>query len=51
MKFEGDIIIATDNSGIFVGRYDGTNTYTLPDGQFHSEGQNLYEIVLKSYRG
>jgi hypothetical protein len=50
MRMEGnDVIIALNNVGEFVGRFDGTNTYTLPDGKWYCEGNACYELVLKRF--
>lgn len=46
---ENDIIIALNNFGKFVGRFDGINTYTLPDNKWHCNGNACYELVLKYF--
>ena len=50
MRMEGnDIVIAINNIGEFCARFDGQNTYLLPNNEFHSLGNNLYEIVLLKF--
>jgi hypothetical protein len=50
MRMEGnDIIIALNNIGEFVGRFDGNNTYTLPDGKWYCNDNSCYELVLKNF--
>jgi len=50
MRMEGnDIIIALNNVGKFVGRFDGTNTYTLPDGKWYCSNNACYELILKEF--
>lgn len=51
MRMEGnDVIIALNNCGEFVGRFDGTNTYILPGGEWYCKGNACYELVLKRFK-
>jgi len=50
MRMEGnDIIIALNNFGRFIGRFDGTDTYSLPDGEWYCSGNACYELILKKF--
>jgi len=50
MRMEGnDIIIALNNFGEFVGKFDGDNTYTLPNGKWYCNGNACYELVLRCF--
>ena len=50
MRMEGnDIIIALNNVGEFVGRFDGYDTYTLPDNMWYCRENACYELVLKNF--
>lgn len=49
IKFSSGVVIGCDASGSFCGKFDGCNTFSLPDMKFHSTGLiGLYELVLKA---